>query len=235
MKELISVLLLCGIVTLSGVSIYEIQHTVLPGGDNTFPSRYAGRSVTVEGIVTAVNYRYGGFFLSEPAGGPWRSIYVTSANARVRVGDKLVLQGVVSEYYGMTCIQDVRRISVLDSNYPVPLPSPVTSGQLMTPDQAEAYECVLVRVMNANLVSQQGKAARILINDGSGTCQLNDLFPSEPVRRGKAGDTFTSVSGIVCYSHGEYSLNPRTGKDISVFVPVFNQTRSWGRIKSIYK
>jgi hypothetical protein len=51
----------------------------------------------------------------------------------------------------------------------------------------------------------------------------------------KSGDVFASLTGIVCYAYGEYSINPRNRFDVSVMIPVFNQNRSWGRIKSIYK
>ncbi|MBP9006961.1 MAG: hypothetical protein KBG06_03825, partial [Candidatus Syntrophosphaera sp.] len=57
-------------------SIYNIQYTNSRGADNSYPSPYLGKQVTVEGIVTAVNFNGEGYFLSEPVSGAWRGIYV---------------------------------------------------------------------------------------------------------------------------------------------------------------
>lgn len=235
MKGFLTVLLLLGFVFLYSISIYEIQYTNNPGRDNTYPSRYVGKTVTVEGIVTATNYKNDGFFISESAGGPWRSIYIKTSNTGVKPGDKIVLKGTVDEYFGMTTIQDVIGISIKDSHHAIPFPNQVTSGQLTTPDQAEAYESTLVKVQNSTYVQNHGGSLKYTINDGSGSCIIGDNFISEKMTRYKTGQLFSSITGIVCYAFGEYSINPRNQTDISVLVPVFNQNRSWGRIKSIYK
>jgi predicted extracellular nuclease len=227
--------LLCGALMLSGISIFQIQYTTDSGRDNTFPSVYVGKTVAVEGIVTATNYQNGGFFISETAGGPWRSIYIRSENNNVQPGDKVVIKGTVAEYYGMTCIQNLSRISVMDSHPPIPFANQIATGQITTPEQAEAYESTLVKVQNATYVQNQPANSMFTINDGSGPCYVRSNLTSEKNRLYKSGDIFASLSGIVCYAYGEYSINPRNRLDVSVMVPVFNQNRSWGRIKSIYK
>jgi predicted extracellular nuclease len=235
MKGVIVVLLLCSFASLSAISIFDIQYTTNPGTGNTYPSRYAGKTVTLTGIVTAVNYRYGGFFISEPAGGPWRGIYVKSNTLNISIGDKVVLKGKVDEYFGMTCISDVESVIIRDTNQAVPFANRVTTGQLIMPDQAESYESTLVRVQDATYVQSRGSATRFTVNDGSGSCYVTDNFAYDLNRKFKSGDLFSSLSGIVSYAYGEYSLNPRSLSDVSVMMPVFNQNRSWGRIKSIYK
>ncbi len=235
MKGVLTVLLLLGFMFLYSISIYEIQYTSNPGRDNTYPSRYVGKSVIIEGIVTAANYKSGGFFMSEPAGGPWRSIFVKANNTGVKPGDKIVLKGTVDEYFGMTVIQDVMSMSIKDSHHTIPFSNQVTSGQLTTPDQAEAYESTLVKVQNSTYIQNQVGSYKYTINDGSGPCIVADNFISEKIANYKTGQLFSSITGIVCYAFGEYSINPRNQADISVLVPVFNQNRSWGRIKSIYK
>jgi predicted extracellular nuclease len=235
MKVIFLAILLCGAVLLSGISIFQIQFTTDSGRDNTFPSKYVGKTVTVEGIVTATGYKSGGFFISEPAGGAWRSIYIRSTNSNLKQGDKVIIRGSVDEYYGMTCIQNVSKITIIDSHHPLPFANLITSGQITTPEQAEAYECTLVKVQNTTCIQSQMGSSKLMINDGSGQCCVGDQLVSEPTRQYKSGALFNSLVGIVCYAYGDYTINPRSKADVSVMVPVFNQNRSWGKIKSIYK
>ncbi len=235
MKGIFTIILLSGVLLLSGISIFQIQYTTYSGRDNTFPSLYVGKVVSVEGIVTATNYQDEGFFISESAGGPWRSIYIKSENTNVRPGDKVLLKGTVAEYYGMTCLNSVSKISVVDSRRPLPFANQIASGQITTPEQAEAYECTLVRIQNATCVQNQSGNSAVTVNDGSGPCYIRNNLMSDRMKSYKSGDVFAAFTGIVCYAFGEYSINPRYNTDISVMVPVFNQNRSWGRIKSIYK
>lgn len=234
MKGVWLIILISGISLLGAVSIFEIQFTNDTGSDNTFPSPYLGKAVSVEGIVTATGYTKGGFFITEQTGGPWRSLYIRSENAGVRIGDRVVLKGVVDEYYGMTCLKDVKSIRILDSNYPLPFVNQVTTGQITTPDQAEAYECTLVKVRNATFIQNRGNGG-YTVSDGSGSCLIGNMLSSNSTQKSKANGMFSSLTGIVCYAFGEYSINPRNSLDTVIMVPVFNQNRSWGRIKSIYR
>ncbi len=235
MKGIFTALLLTGIITLCAISIYDIQYTTNPGSNNTYPSVYAGKTVSVEGVVTAINHRNGGFFISELSGGPWRGIFIRSEATNVKSGDRLIIRGTVDEYFGMTCLRDLTQLKLLNSGYPLPFANQVTTGQITTPDQAEAYESTLVRVQNASFIQSQGNNQRLVVNDGSGSCLLNSFFSNDKIRVYKAGELFTSITGIVCYAYGDYSINPRYSNDVAVMVPVFNQNRSWGRIKSIYR
>jgi len=78
------------------VSIYEIQFTSRSGSDGTYPSRYIGKNVSTEGVVTATNYKNGGYSISETLNGPWRGIYVSDRNASVNNGDIVRITGTVS-------------------------------------------------------------------------------------------------------------------------------------------
>lgn len=217
------------------LSIFDIQYTMTPGIDNTYPSLYVGRQVTLEGIVTATGYRDGGFFISESTGGPYRGILIQDRNSSVRSGDKIQVTGTVSESYGMTCLRDLTRLRVLDSNHPLPYQQTITTGQISSPDEAEAFEGLMVRVQNTSCSSLRGGRGKFSVTDGSGQCQvylnsfLNINFnPS-------VGTQFSSITGIVVYSFSEYSLNAISGTSIALASPVYNQSRSWGKIKSIYK
>jgi len=67
---IIIVLLILSSVVL-GETVYDIQYTTDPGG----ASPLEGSTVTVTGIVTAINWYVSGnanrFFISDPEGGEW--------------------------------------------------------------------------------------------------------------------------------------------------------------------
>lgn len=235
MKQMITLMLLCGIVSLAAVSVYQIQYTTNPGRDNTFPSTFAGKFVTVDGIVTATNYSNRGFFISETSGGPWRGIFVDTDRTGVKPGDKVIVKGTVDEIFGMTSIRSLKSLSIVDSNHPIPYPTLITTGQITTAEQAEAYEGSLAKVQNITCVQTALAGGRYSINDGSGICLVDDALYTGKNIPCHTGDGYSAVCGVIVYSYGDYSINPRNKNDVVVMTPVFNQNRSWGRIKSIYK
>lgn len=237
MKIIVSTLLLMLSLSMWGLSIYDIQYTTNPGMDNSYPSPYVGKTVSVEGIVTATNYRKEGFFISETASGPWRGILIIDRNNRVNLGDKVQVRGTVSEIFGMTYIQDLSQLNIIDRNRQLPTPINVTTGQLMRADEVEAYEGVLVKVLNVTCAQIFGSRGRFSVTDGTGHCFVNSgqFNDHSNILNPKIGDNFNSITGMVVYSMGEYSINPRHQNDAATMMPTFNQNRSWGRIKSIYK
>lgn len=221
----------------AAISIYDIQYTVAPGIDNTFPSPYVGKTVSVEGIVTATVFGSGSFFINEAVNGPWRGIMISDRRYNPSIGDRVQITGVVRETFGMTCIQDIVSYNVIDSNVTLPQALSLTTGQLNRADEAEAYESVFVRVQGSTCSLINAGRNRFYVTDGTGQCQIKTAeFGDRSIPLSiKVGDQFTSITGILAYSFGEYSLNPRNRSDIVIMQPVFNQNRSWGRIKSIYK
>lgn len=223
-------------VSLGAVSIFDIQYTTTPGIDNTYPSTMVGRFVSIEGVVTATNYRNGGFILSESTGGPYRAILILERRSSIQVGDYVRLDGTVSETFGMTCIQDVLNLRILDRNYPLPQPLLVTSGQISRAEESEAYESLLVRIVNASTINSRSSRGRFFITDGSGQCSIIlNSFGGNLNINPSVGTMFNYIQGIIVFSHSEYSLNPILSTNIDIASPVHNQTRSWGRIKSIYR
>jgi len=217
------------------ISIYDVQFTTNPGSDGTFPSRYVGKSVSLEGIVTATNYRNGGYFISEALNGAWRGILVLDRNARVKQGDRIFVSGTVSETFGMTCLQDISQTRVLESSSFLPRPIILTTGQLSSADEAEAYEGVYVKLMNATAFGTRAIKNKVNVTDGTGTCvvQSGSFGDRDTVKA--ASGTYSSISGIVLYSYSEFTLSPINATDVVMNQPTSVQSRSWGRIKSIYK
>ena len=224
--------LLMALTGLHALSIYDIQYTSSRGVDNSYPSPYLGKEVTVEGIVTASTSS--GFYLSETVSGAWRGIFVSSSTQRPATGNLVRVSGEVGELFGMTCIQNLASLKVLDRNRSVPAPIYVSTGQLTNPLEAEAYECVRVRVINASAANNKIKNDRFMVNDGSGLCSVN-LKNYTAGRITTVPSQFSQLTGIVVFGYGEYSLNPTTPSDMQAQQPVSTQNRSWGKIKSIYK
>lgn len=228
-------LLMCLAAIAGAVSIYDVQFTASSGSDGTYPSRYTGRAMSLEGIVTATNYRNGGYFINEQLNGPWRGILVLDRDSRVQIGDLVKVSGSVSEYYGMTCLQDISSTRILSSNNPLPQPLLLTSGQLSRPDEAEAYEGVYVQLRNVTPSNGKAQKGKLPVTDGSGTCVvIPDLFGAKNSSPSSASQ-YSAVTGVVVYGFSEFALGPVASSDMQIQQPKFIQNRSWGKIKSIYK
>lgn len=220
------------------ISIYEVQYSSFPGSDGTYPSPYVGKKLSLEGIVTATNYRGGGYFINESISGPWRGILILDKDARVQPGDRVIVSGVVSELFGMTCLDHISSTRTISSGNSLPMPLILTTGQLSGSDEAEAYEGVYIRLLNTTVAAVKSSKGKIQINDGTGTCMVAaNTFSSKAAKtlKSNAGTQYASITGIVVYGFSEFSLNPVNPGDIVPLQPTFIQNRSWGTIKSIYK
>ena len=234
------IIILCILVCLSfgaeAISIYEIQFTASAGSDGTFPSPYLGKTVSTEGIVTAMDFKEGGYFISEKLNGPWRGILILDRNPKVKKGDFIRVSGIVSEFYGMTCLQDISQTKVISSNNPLPQPVLLTTGQLSNAGEAEAYESVYVRFLNVTSAGNKSLKNRFTVTDGSGTCLvLNNQFGIERNNKIALNAQYSSLTGIVIYGYSEFALCPISTSDYVIQQPMSVQNRSWGRIKSIYR
>jgi hypothetical protein len=233
---LVTIALMSLIGMMSALSIYDVQYTNNPGVDNSYPSPYVGREVLLDGIVSSPDYQNSGYFISEPLSGAWRGILVLDKRNNPAPGSKIRIRGKVHESFGMTCIHNVDYFAVLDANAGLPLPMILTTGQLSRADEAEAYEGVYARVLNASTASAKSRKGRFSVTDGSGQCSIvTGSFSTSKAISPVTGTQFNSIVGIVVFSFSEFSLNPVTGSDVQIQTPKSTQNRSWGKIKSIYK
>lgn len=235
-KMLLCLLLLCVSAGAAALSIYNVQYTISRGVDNSYPSAYTGKTVTLEGVVCATRFKGEGFFLSEPLSGAWRGIWVRTGDFEPTPGTYLRLTARVAEHFGMTCLQDISKYTVLDKGRPLPNPVLVTTGQLDDPQEAEAYEGVYVRLVNVSASSAKTAKGSFSVNDGSGQCRvLQGSFGFPNQASAAVGSLYARIAGIVTFAYGEFTLNPIGASDIQTQQPVSTQNRSWGKIKSIYK
>ncbi len=194
-------------------TIYEIQYTTSPGGEGTYPSPMEGELVTVSGIVTANHYFSSGYFIEDPAGGPWNGILIWDETYGMpQIGEELEITGTVMEYSGLTEINNVQSRSQLSPSEPLPPAALAESGEL----QQEAFEGCWAVLQNVTVASPPDGDGQWLVDDGSGDCLVEDnLF--NPADNGiiiEAGMQYLQLSGILIWRWGEFSLNPRSAADL---------------------
>lgn len=194
-------------------SIRDIQYTTDPTG----ASPLNGQVVTVTGIVTAEhrgdNPNNGGisnaYFFMQDAPEPWSGIQVFYNATLVAEGDSITVTGTVNEYYRQTQIKDVTSFTRHATRRKLPPPLEVTTGQAAT----EAYEGCLVRVTNVTVVQTDiGTYKNWKVDDGSGAILIDTrakYFYTPAV-----GAPIRSLTGIVLYASGAFSIAPRLAWDI---------------------
>jgi len=185
------------------LTIPEIQDTTGTGSD---ASAHEGDTVATFGIVTGVYSN--GFFLEEKPAVPWGGIWVYMSPPTVSVGDSIYIEGVVSEYYGLTELKDIQDLEVLASGVSLPDPITVTTGEA----NDEQYEGVLLSTKGICTDPDLGYG-EWQIDDGTGPLRVDDM-----------GLAFTPDSGIeyaitapLYYSFGNFKLEPRDSSDIMAY------------------
>lgn len=206
---LMSFLLICSL--LSAVSIYDIQYTT-QAGDGTYPSSFAGQTVTTGGVVTGTDFSSGRFFIEQSTGGPWSGLYVYNNDYDVSVGDSLIITAEVYEYNGFTELSYLSNLEIISSGNSLPEAVDITTNAANT----EMYESVLVKISDAVVSSEPDEWGYWRLNDGSGSCVTDQNFFSMesagiPVMN---GFNFESMTGIMAYSWSEYHLNARSVNDL---------------------
>jgi hypothetical protein len=207
----ITVLLLFS--SIMAVSIHDIQYTTNPGEDGTYPSEYEGDIVTTGGIVNAVDYDEGRFFIAGSGGGAWNGIYVYDNEQTVALGDSIIIEAEVSEYWGFTELSSVQSCQIINSNNPIPGPVEISTQQIA---QEEKYESMLAKIVSAAVTSPYNEYDEWEITNSNQSCIVSTGF----FNLKEAGFPliynypFSSVTGVISYDWGEYKLNPRSLSDL---------------------
>jgi|GEM_PF-6025446 len=177
-------------------TIYEIQYSL------TGPSPYMGDRVITQGVVTAV---FNDLFFIQDGSGPWNGIAVVGSG--VELGDVVSLTATVTETYYRTTLSQMADLTITGSGS---LPEATTAT---TADVAsnEAYEGVLVRVVNAFVTDDSLGYGEWEVNDGTGVLIIDDYgdYSYTPV----VGDSL-NITGVVEYDYGNFMLEPRNDADI---------------------
>jgi DNA/RNA endonuclease YhcR with UshA esterase domain len=207
--------------TSAGLQIYDVQYSL------TGDSPYAGQTVTVTGVVTAVvagGYSDGTYYVQDGPG-PWNGVYVYGRYDGAQVGDSVRITGAVSEYYNLTEIT-TSSFTRLKAGCALPAAAPVTTGGLSA--SGEQYEGVLVTTGPVSVTSvATGTYDGYAINDGSGVCAVGNFIGTytkvgySPV----VGDMLIKVQGITNYgrinsSSNSYGIEPRSLGDVIDTKPI---------------
>ena len=182
-------------------TIYDIQYTTDPSGN----SPLLDSTVTTVGIVTATDGS-SKHFLQDGAGA-WNGIYIYDSGNTYTVGDEISITAEVNEYYNQTQLYNVDTVIVASSGNTLPAPELLTTYVVSS---EEAYEGVLVKVMNATCVDTANSYGEWEVDDGSGPCVADDIFYGFSPTLGTAYD----VAGPVAYTYGAYKIEPRDASDI---------------------
>jgi len=199
--------------TAQALSCYDIQYTEDASGN----SPLNGQSVTVEGIVTAIN-RGSSFYIGDAEGGPWSGLYVYHGNTSnlVELGDLVQLTGTVDEYYNLTELTGVTNSAIISRGNNVPI-TPISTADLPNNAAAsEAYEGVLVRFNDVQIKSNLDSYGQFKIADSSGVqSMVDDVLYVPNATQIVVGQWWYQIQGVVDFhSVAKYKILPRSAEDM---------------------
>jgi hypothetical protein len=195
------------------MSAQTITHTIADVQGELFASPLIEQVVTVQGVITAASdYSY---FIQDGSG-PWNGVYVYDNTNLPAVGDHVILQGQVIEYYDLTEITNITYFETVSSGNDLPAAVELTTGFIGT--SGEPYEGCLVKVSNAACTNTDLGFGDAYFDDGSGDCMIDDmLYTPDPAWM--LGEYY-SVTGVLTYTYEEYKIEPSSSADVSIGMAV---------------
>jgi hypothetical protein len=193
----------------------SITHSIAEIQGELFSSPLLGQSVTTTGIISANNVASAtsgviGYFLQDGTG-PWNGVFVYDNTQAPNIGDEVIIQGEVQEYFDVTELGNISYFEVVSTGNDVPDPSIVTTGELSS---SEAYEGCFVQIINAVCTSPDADFGEALFDDGSGEIKTND-YMYIPESGWVQGETY-SLTGCMHYTFEEYKLEVRSEADVII-------------------
>ncbi|HAW20572.1 MAG TPA: hypothetical protein DCX14_10345 [Flavobacteriales bacterium] len=132
----------------NGLTIYDLQYTPYSAGT----SPYVGESVSVEGVVTAgVNSTdtgdLGSVYIQQENQLSYAGIWLMQGTnlTSLNRGDKVSVEGVVAENFGMTALTDIASVSVTGSGTISPTVLNPDSFSIYNAASHEQYEGMLIK------------------------------------------------------------------------------------------
>jgi hypothetical protein len=191
-----------------GLSPRDIQETSNPTGD----SPWLGQAVEVEGVVLAVQPHGLFYYVAQPAGGPWSGLKVEGKGLERRVGERVLIEGVVTEPSGETRLQE----TAVRSRGKGRLPRPAPIGVADLVGNGEPWEGVLVRLENVTVESFTSDFGEFTLRDAANSGgEVDDEFFYSYIA--DPGDTFQALEGIVAWGFGDFHVEPRSDEDFVGF------------------
>ena len=191
------------------VSAQTVTHTIAEVQGEFFLSQLIEQVVTVQGVITAANAN--GYFIQDGSG-PWNGVYVYDNTNLPAVGDNVILQGEVLEYYDLTQLSNLTYFETVSSGNDLPAAVDLTTGFIGT--SGEPYEGCLVKITNAACTNTDLGFGDAYFDDGSGDCMIDDmLYTPDPAW--VLGEYY-SVTGVLTYTYEEYKIEPSSAADVSI-------------------
>jgi predicted extracellular nuclease len=210
-KYLILLFILFPFLVNAQTSIYDIQFTTA-SVDGSYPSTKNGQTVNTGGIVTAINYLSGQFFISSSQGGAWNGLFVYDNNYSPAIGDSILITGYIAEYQGYTEIKDLASFSIKSSGNTLPAAVQISTNNVTS----EAYEGVLVELSDCDVSSTYDSWGGYEVDDGSGKCEISTgIFKLEEYGFPLLSDyPFDQIIGVIGINSSTKKLHPRSIDDI---------------------
>jgi hypothetical protein len=198
-----------GIFAASFISAQTVTHTIIEVQGELFSSPLIEQIVTVQGVVTATSEF--GYFIQD-GDGAWNGVFVYDNTNLPSVGDHIVVQGEVAEYFDNTELLNITYFEVGTSGNDLPSAAQLGTGFIGV--TGEPYEGCLVRIYNAECTTPDADYGQGYFNDGTGDCMVDDLIYA-PDPAWVLGEYYT-ITGALNYSFEEYKIEPRTSSDVSI-------------------
>lgn len=202
-----------------GLDMKDVQYT---WGYLDDSSPFEGYEVTLEGIVMTDPADYPGYYYIQEKDSAWYGMLISDPTNMPVQGDLITVTGEVQENYGVTRLANISNYSVVTPGAGVFNPVTVTTGEIGTGGvNAEAYEDVLVRVLNVTVTDpfpdDPGNYGEFEVDDNSGPVRVDDAFSSFNGNLDSLFhlyDTIEQLIGMHYYSFGDYKILPRNDNDI---------------------
>ena len=202
-----------GVFAATFMSAQTVTHTIAEVQGELFSSPLIEQVVTVQGVITAANdYSY---FIQDGSG-PWNGVYIYDNTNLPSVGDNVILQGQVVEYYDLTEISNITYFETVSSGNDLPAAVELGTGFIGT--SGEPYEGCRVKITNAACTNTDLGFGDAYFDDGSGDCMIDDmLYTPDPAW---VLDEYYSVTGVLTYTYEEYKIEPSSAADVSIGMAV---------------
>lgn len=214
MKALYKQGLLAATLLMSAATQAQVTHSIYEIQGELFASPLVGQTVTTSGIIVANNVTSStsgviGYFIQDAQGGPWSGVYVYDNTQLPNIGDEVIMEAEVAEYYDNTELINVTSFTVISTGNTLPAPAALTTGDVAA---GEAYEGCLVTVTNAQCTTPDADFGEAIFDDGSGPCKTNDYIYIPEA--GWVQDEYYTLTGPLNYHYEEYKIEVRSADDV---------------------
>lgn len=161
--------------------------------------------VSTSGVVTA---NFGEMYFIQDGKGPWNGIMVYDNGRNPKIGDSIIVTGIISEYYNMTEITEISGYYHIASGKTPPEPTIINTG-----NASEQFEGILVKVVEAECTFDNYHSDHYMwrVDDGTGELKIQNTATLEydPTE----GETYT-ITGPLNWDFGEFKIELRFESDV---------------------